>query len=65
MREVYQKPGASQEDLRRTGAACMMKAEMAQSSSTDPNPYARAGTYVFVLRTCMAAEGYALVRVPN
>jgi len=58
---VYRKPGATNEDFQRTRAACNMRSEIAESSSTDPNALARVGTWATVYRMCMLAEGWVLV----
>ena len=57
---VYRKPGATTEEFGRTNAGCLMKAEIAESQSTDPNPYARMGTQLLVYRMCMRADGWVL-----
>jgi hypothetical protein len=58
---VYFKQGASNEDFQRARANCLMRAEIAESSSTDPDGFARAATWMTVYRTCMRADGWVLV----
>jgi hypothetical protein len=56
---VNRKPGATTE-FGGTSAGCLMKAEIAESQSTDPNPFARMGTQMLVYRTWMRADGWVL-----
>lgn len=58
---VYSKPGASTEEFQRAKANCLMRAEIAESSSADPNGFARAATWMTVFSTCMRADGWVLV----
>lgn len=55
---VWSKPGATNEEFQRASAGCLMRAEIAESQSTDPNPLARSGTFALVFPTCMRAEGW-------
>ena len=61
--KVYFKRGASNEDFQRARANCLMRAEIAESGSTDPNGFARTATWITVFTTCMRADGW--VRVPK
>jgi hypothetical protein len=61
-KQVYHKEGATNEDFQRAKARCLIQAETAKSASNDPNPFARAGTWVLVYRACMRADGWILVQ---
>jgi hypothetical protein len=58
---VYYKEGASNEHFQRARAGCLGRAEIAESGSTDPNPFGRVATWMMVYRTCMRADGWVLV----
>jgi hypothetical protein len=59
---LYRKDGASTEEFQRTKAGCLVKAQIAESSSTDPEPLVKMVTYMSVFRNCMRAEGWVLTR---
>lgn len=59
---AYFKQGATNEEFQRTKAGCMMKAEIAESSSTDPNQLAKSVTNMLVFGNCMRADGWVLMQ---
>jgi len=58
---VYYKAGATQEEFERTRARCLAQAESAKAASTDPDEWARLGTWMAIYRNCMRADGWMLV----